>query len=248
MTNILKGSVRIEKNWSLCPGPEATWSRLTSPSYVNVIQDNYEMCIYAQCEEDGNCTTRLSSLNTQCTYHGYCFQGEECHSECVGGCTCLHSATCCVACRHYQDGNTCLPACSPTSLNSVHHLGYRCVSEEWCRRSGWRVDQEYLVHDQEYLVHDQEYLVHDQEYLVHDTTKFILTCQGQSPQLIFFDKLDTCQFRLKFIIDFCLFFLVPKYKSSVIRKNIEKLFQITLWYVLLRCDLEAELSVVVMVT
>ncbi|KAK8738698.1 hypothetical protein OTU49_004020, partial [Cherax quadricarinatus] len=114
----------------------------------------------------------------QCTYHGYCFQGEECHSECVGGCTCLHSATCCVACRHYQDGNTCLPACSPTSLNSVHHLGYRCVSEEWCRRSGWRVDQEYLVHDQEYLVHDQEYLVHDQEYLVHDTTKFILTCQG----------------------------------------------------------------------
>ncbi|KAK8738694.1 hypothetical protein OTU49_004016, partial [Cherax quadricarinatus] len=38
MTNILKGSVRIEKNWSLCPGPEATWSRLTSPSYVNVIQ------------------------------------------------------------------------------------------------------------------------------------------------------------------------------------------------------------------
>ncbi|XP_069948656.1 insulin receptor-like isoform X3 [Cherax quadricarinatus] len=136
------------------------------------------MCIYAQCEEDGNCTTRLSSLNTQCTYHGYCFQGEECHSECVGGCTCLHSATCCVACRHYQDGNTCLPACSPTSLNSVHHLGYRCVSEEWCRRSGWRVDQEYLVHDQEYLVHDQEYLVHDQEYLVHDTTKFILTCQG----------------------------------------------------------------------
>ncbi|XP_069173650.1 insulin-like growth factor 1 receptor isoform X2 [Procambarus clarkii] len=137
LTHILRGSVRLEKNWLLCPGPDLTWRRLTSTPHHNVIQDNYGMCIYSECEERGNCSTQPTPLHTYCTQHGYCYQGEECHQECVGGCHAPHNASSCVACRNYLHHHTCVQHCPPSSPANVHHLGYRCVSEESCTRGGW---------------------------------------------------------------------------------------------------------------
>ncbi|XP_047473147.1 insulin receptor-like isoform X3 [Penaeus chinensis] len=132
LTTVLKGSVRIEKNWSLCPGTSDRWEGVTSDQFSNFIQDNYEMCIYDPCERTGNCTHFTSALYTNCLDFGGCREGDQCHPECVGGCFIPGNASACVACKHYQHGSTCVRACPAKSPRNVHDLRYKCVAASTC--------------------------------------------------------------------------------------------------------------------
>nr|XP_027238382.1 insulin receptor-related protein-like [Penaeus vannamei] len=132
LTAILKGSVRIEKNWSLCPGTSDRWKGVTSDQVTNIVQDNYEMCIYDPCEGTGNCTLYTSAIYTNCLNVGGCREGEQCHPECVGGCRLPGNATACVACKHYQHGSACVRTCPAQSPRNVHDLRYKCVTASTC--------------------------------------------------------------------------------------------------------------------
>lgn len=134
LTHVLAGAVRVEKN--LCRGPPHRWELLSLSPSLNVIQD-YGVCFYPMCEEQKNCDNVTSPLHTHCTTYGGCYQGPQCHSECAGGCYAPHDPQACVACRNYLDGDTCVPDCSASLTNKVHHLGYRCIREDECATEPW---------------------------------------------------------------------------------------------------------------
>ncbi|XP_063861478.1 insulin-like growth factor 1 receptor isoform X2 [Scylla paramamosain] len=139
LTHVLSGAVRVEKN--LCSGPPNRWDLLSPSPALNVVQD-YGLCIYPMCEEQRDCANVTTALHTYCTTHGGCYQGPQCHEECVGGCHALHDPDACVACRNYRDGHTCVPECSRSAANKVHHLDYRCIRENECAKEPWKVERE----------------------------------------------------------------------------------------------------------
>ncbi|XP_068208063.1 insulin receptor-like isoform X2 [Palaemon carinicauda] len=134
VTDILNGSVRIEKNWLLCPGLDNRWKNVTTKSSEakNVIQNNYVYCIYDPCETDNKCPSKAKSNNKFCcTVGGGCYQGPQCHRECAGGCLRANDASACVACRHYMLKNyTCVASCEPSYYISDNK--YTCSETPTC--------------------------------------------------------------------------------------------------------------------
>ncbi|XP_045133855.1 insulin-like growth factor 1 receptor isoform X3 [Portunus trituberculatus] len=149
LTHVLRGAVRVEKN--LCSGPPNRWDLLSPSPALNVVQD-YGLCVYPMCEEQRDCTNVTTAIHTYCTTHGGCYQDSQCHEECVGGCYALYDPNACVACRNYQDGHTCVPECSSSVNNKVHHLGYRCIREDECAKEPWKMEREMGPHGTERLV------------------------------------------------------------------------------------------------
>nr|WOX59928.1 receptor tyrosine kinase InsR3A2 [Carcinus maenas] len=137
LTHVLRGAVRVEKN--LCSGPPNRWDLLSPSPALNVIQD-YGVCIYPVCEEERDCENVTTTIHTHCTTYGGCYQGPQCHEECVGGCHLPHDPDACVACKNYRDGHSCVPDCSKSATNKVHHLDYRCIPENECAQEPWKLD------------------------------------------------------------------------------------------------------------
>ncbi|XP_064077827.1 LOW QUALITY PROTEIN: insulin receptor-like [Macrobrachium nipponense] len=139
VTDILNGSVRIEKNWILCPGLDNMWENITHKSREakNVIQNNYIYCIYDPCETDNSCPTEVRSNNKVCsTVGGGCYQGPQCHHECAGGCLRPNDPSACVACRNYYmpRNNSCVASCDYDQSYYVSENRYLCTESVSCSR------------------------------------------------------------------------------------------------------------------
>nr|AKF17681.1 insulin-like receptor [Macrobrachium rosenbergii] len=138
VTDILNGSVRIEKNWILCPGLDNRWENITlkSREAKNVIQNNYIYCIYDPCETDNSCPTEVRPNNKVCsTVGGGCYQGPQCHPECAGGCLRPNDPSACVACRNYMlRNNTCVASCDYDQSYYISENKYLCTENATCRR------------------------------------------------------------------------------------------------------------------
>ncbi|KAK3875708.1 hypothetical protein Pcinc_019436 [Petrolisthes cinctipes] len=143
---ILRGSVRIESNWSLCPGPLTKWIHLTG-NHSNYIEDNYKLCIYLPDAKRINTTTttttttitttttNITDTNNNTT-SALCDNGQvcylDCNSECVGGCYSPGNSSSCVACRHFKYGGQCVGVC-PHDPPTLQYLDYLCIPEATCR-------------------------------------------------------------------------------------------------------------------
>ncbi|XP_043512020.1 insulin receptor-like isoform X1 [Frieseomelitta varia] len=149
LTEISRGSVRIEKNPALCYTTTLNWDFIVSAGEI-VIRDNGEE---ASCPVSGtfyNVTCKCKSyyectiLSTSCSYvkgcshcpEGYCWTSQycqrtekpKCHDQCLGEC---HGSTEseCYVCKHYRHEGKCVETC-PSHLYS--YLSRRCVTKDEC--------------------------------------------------------------------------------------------------------------------
>ncbi|XP_012150893.2 insulin receptor isoform X1 [Megachile rotundata] len=125
LREISRGSVRIEKNPSLCYTNTLNWDLIVSAG-ENVIKDNGEE---ASCPED----TEL--VCSHCP-EGYCWTSQHCqkidkpncHEQCIGECRGPSDSECYV-CKHYRHQGKCVETCPP---HLYSYLSRRCVTKEEC--------------------------------------------------------------------------------------------------------------------
>ncbi|GIY90189.1 insulin-like peptide receptor [Caerostris darwini] len=152
LTDILRGSVRIEKNPGLCYVETIDWDLIAKegkgghfikankkPSECpNTCPEN------DQCPESREKSHRLCwnsqhcqkvCCKTDCEHNATCYNSTHCcHPECLGGCYGPLSSDC-IACKHvmYYDekyGKRCMKKC-PSNL--YEFMGRRCVQEDECK-------------------------------------------------------------------------------------------------------------------
>ncbi|XP_034183962.1 insulin receptor [Osmia lignaria lignaria] len=122
LTEISRGSVRIEKNPSLCYTNTLNWDLIVSVG-ENVIKDNGEE---ASCPVCSHCP------------EGYCWTSQycqrimkpDCHEQCLSECRGPSDSDCYV-CKHYRHEGKCVETC-PSHLYS--YLSRRCVTKDECVR------------------------------------------------------------------------------------------------------------------
>uniref|UniRef100_A0A8D2INF6 Tyrosine-protein kinase receptor n=1 Tax=Varanus komodoensis TaxID=61221 RepID=A0A8D2INF6_VARKO len=156
LTNILNGSVRIERNQELCHISTIDWGLLQPPHPLeqNIILHNKpaeecadvcpgildveKPCVQTQTSLKGPLEYRCwTSSNCQkvCPCGaggagGACTGGAECcHPECLGGCSRARDPRACTACRHFDFNGRCLRACPELAYE---YEGWRCVTAEHC--------------------------------------------------------------------------------------------------------------------
>ncbi|CAK9806830.1 Insulin-like receptor [Anthophora plagiata] len=122
LTEISRGSVRIEKNPTLCYTTTLNWDVIVSAG-ENVIKDNGEE---ASCPGCSHCPKGY------CWTSQYCQRTEKpkCHVQCLGEC---HGSTEseCYVCKHYRHKGKCVETC-PSHLYA--YLSRRCVTKDECVR------------------------------------------------------------------------------------------------------------------
>ncbi|KOX70594.1 Insulin-like receptor [Melipona quadrifasciata] len=119
LTEISRGSVRIEKNPALCY-TTLNWSFIVSAGEI-VIKDNGEE---ASCPGCSHCP------GGYCWTSQYCQRTEKpkCHDQCLGECLGSTESECYV-CKHYRHEGKCVETC-PSHLYS--YLSRRCVTKDEC--------------------------------------------------------------------------------------------------------------------
>ncbi|XP_033351033.1 insulin-like peptide receptor isoform X2 [Bombus vosnesenskii] len=121
LTEISRGSVRIEKNPALCY-TTLDWDLIVSAG-ENVIKDNGEEASCPGCSHcpGGYCWTSQHCQRTERL---------DCHDQCLGEC---HGPTEseCYVCKHYRHEGKCVETC-PSDLYS--YLSRRCVTKDECVR------------------------------------------------------------------------------------------------------------------
>ncbi|XP_054829766.1 insulin receptor-related protein [Eublepharis macularius] len=152
LTDILNGSVRIERNQELCHISTIDWGLLQPHSLEqNIILHNKPVeecadvcpgildvekpCVQTQTSLSGRMEYRCwTSSNCQkvcpCKGAAACTSsGECCHPECLGGCSRPWDNQACVACRHFYFNGLCLRSCPDLTYQ---YEGWRCVTAEHC--------------------------------------------------------------------------------------------------------------------
>ncbi|XP_042898264.1 insulin-like peptide receptor isoform X1 [Parasteatoda tepidariorum] len=151
LTDILRGSVRIEKNPGLCYVETIEWDLIakegkgghfikgnkksadcpnTCPGPPTVCPKSTEKPTYLcwnsqKCQKISPCIKKECDLqNSSCYNSTHC-----CHPECLGGCTGPLSSDCTV-CRHVVWEGKCMKKCPP---NTYEFMNRRCVREDECR-------------------------------------------------------------------------------------------------------------------
>ncbi|XP_053320288.1 insulin receptor [Spea bombifrons] len=152
LVNIIRGSVRIEKNNELCYLATIDWSRIldsVEDNYINLNKDSKEcgdVCpgtgkgtgkcpstvvngmFFERCWTPDHCQKVCPS---DCKWHGCTADRKCCHSECLGGCSKANDPSKCSACRHYLHEGVCMETCPP---GSYRFQGWRCVTFEYCQQ------------------------------------------------------------------------------------------------------------------
>ncbi|XP_076171634.1 insulin receptor [Ptiloglossa arizonensis] len=120
LTEISRGSVRIEKNPALCYTNTLNWDLIVSVG-ENVIKDNGEEASCPGCSHcpEGYCWTAQHCQRTEMP---------KCHEQCLGECHGSSESECYV-CKHYRHEGKCVETC-PNHLNA--YLSRRCVTKDEC--------------------------------------------------------------------------------------------------------------------
>ncbi|KAG8180786.1 hypothetical protein JTE90_012965 [Oedothorax gibbosus] len=154
LTDIMRGSVRIEKNPGLCYVETIDWDLIAKEGkgghFIKANKKSWdcpntcpergeEKCPEASekthrlCWNSQNCQKVCSK--TDCELNATCYNSTHCcHPECLGGCYGPLSSDC-IACKHvmYYDekyGKRCMKKC-PSNL--YEFMTRRCVQEDECR-------------------------------------------------------------------------------------------------------------------
>ncbi|XP_043251642.1 insulin-like peptide receptor [Colletes gigas] len=120
LTEISRGSVRIEKNPALCYTNTLNWTLIVSVG-ENVIKDNGEEASCPGCSHcpEGFCWT---------AQHCQRIETPKCHEQCLGECHGPSDSECYV-CKHYRHKGKCIQTC-PSHLYA--YLSRRCVTKDEC--------------------------------------------------------------------------------------------------------------------
>ncbi|XP_076237917.1 insulin receptor [Calliopsis andreniformis] len=120
LTEISRGSVRIEKNPYLCYTNTLNWDLIVSVG-ENVIKENGEE---VKCLACNNCPEGLCWSEKHCQIT----EKPKCHEQCLGECRGPSDSDCYV-CKHFRHEGKCVEKC-PNDLYS--YLARRCVSRDEC--------------------------------------------------------------------------------------------------------------------
>ncbi|KAL2712200.1 insulin-like receptor isoform X1 [Vespula squamosa] len=145
LTDILRGSVRFEKNPALCYVDTIDWDVIAKAGKgEHVISGNKPKNGCPICEK--NCTTRLTKPDeTLCWNRQHCQRicdkkcGEGscdatnrcCHPSCLGGCTGLTANNCKVCKNVLVGGSHCQDRCPN---GTYEFMNRRCIGEDECRQ------------------------------------------------------------------------------------------------------------------
>ncbi|KAG1673622.1 Insulin-like peptide receptor [Nymphon striatum] len=149
LSDILRGSVRIEKNPNLCYVNTINWDHIAKSGkdgHLITANKNHGEC-HDVCPHEGEisicpasgthfglylcwnrskcqkvCSRECVKLDRTCAQSDRC-----CHLQCLGGCS-GSEATSCVACRNVQYNGKCLEACP----SSMFQLNSRCLTRQEC--------------------------------------------------------------------------------------------------------------------
>ncbi|KAI5693091.1 hypothetical protein M8J76_016933 [Diaphorina citri] len=144
LTDILRGSVLIMKNPTLCFVDTVDWDLISWSKGGHYIKDNRHPNECPICDEScmpSNVTAASRPLCVNTTHcqkmckvdcgGGACYnEGRSCcNHECIGGCT-GNSSDKCIGCRHLEFDGSCVEACPATAFNFINR---RCVTNDECQ-------------------------------------------------------------------------------------------------------------------
>ncbi|XP_011696536.1 PREDICTED: insulin-like receptor [Wasmannia auropunctata] len=144
LTNILRGSVRFEKNPTLCYVDTIDWDIIAPAGKGgHVIMDNKPTNGCPVCDKFLRCPIRQTKPDqTLCWNRTHCQQicqkcedgacnnkGECCHASCLGGCT--EVTTNCTVCRNVLVDGKCEDRCPAGKLEFMNR---RCIEKEECHK------------------------------------------------------------------------------------------------------------------
>lgn len=120
LVEISRGSVRIEKNPTLCYTNNVNWDLIVAAG-ENVIKDNREE---ASCPSCSHCPQGLCWTAQHCQT----LEKPECHKQCLGECRGPTDSDCYV-CKHYRHEGKCVENCPP---HLYAYLARRCIAKDEC--------------------------------------------------------------------------------------------------------------------
>ncbi|KAG8147028.1 hypothetical protein E2320_014101 [Naja naja] len=203
LTNVLNGSVRIERNQELCHISTIDWALLQPPLALehNIILHNKpaeecadvcpgilggeEPCVQTPAGLAGPLEYRCwTSSNCQkvcpCKVGGAaCTSKDECcHPECLGGCSRPGDPQACVACRHFYFNGRCLSSCPELTYE---YEQWRCVTAEHC--GSLRKVSENLRDSSRFVIHQRQCLAEcPPGYQKNESSLVCHECQGLCPK------------------------------------------------------------------
>uniref|UniRef100_A0A8C5RS57 Tyrosine-protein kinase receptor n=1 Tax=Laticauda laticaudata TaxID=8630 RepID=A0A8C5RS57_LATLA len=203
LTNVLNGSVRIERNQELCHISTIDWALLQPPLALeqNIILHNKpaeecadvcpgilggeEPCVQTPAGLAGPLEYRCwTSSNCQkvcpCKIGGAaCTSKDECcHPECLGGCSHPGDPQACVACRHFYFNGRCLSSCPDLTYE---YEQWRCVTAEHC--GSLRKVSENLRDSSRFVIHQRQCLAEcPPGYRKNESSLVCHECQGLCPK------------------------------------------------------------------
>ncbi|KAL7977952.1 hypothetical protein Chor_004939 [Crotalus horridus] len=203
LTNVLNGSVRIERNQELCHISTIDWALLQPPPALehNIILHNKpaeecadvcpgilggeEPCVQTPAGLAGPLEYRCwTSSNCQkvcpCKVGGAaCTSKDECcHPECLGGCSRPGDPQACVACHHFYFNGRCLSSCPDLTYE---YEQWRCVTAEHC--GSLRKVSENLRDSSRFVIHQRQCLAEcPPGYQKNESSLVCHECQGLCPK------------------------------------------------------------------
>ncbi|XP_035217767.1 insulin-like peptide receptor [Stegodyphus dumicola] len=204
LTDILRGSVRIEKNPGLCYVDTVDWDLIAKEGkgghYIsgnkkweecpNTCPD-HDLCpktvrndakSISLCWNSHNCQKicplTCEQENSSCSDNFVC-----CHKECLGGCH-GRSLSDCAVCRHVVYEGRCLKKCPP---GTFEFLGRRCVQEHECKN--YTYDENYTEQNSDKRVYWKAFMGQCREkcptgYIEDDKDMHVCKkCVGKCPKV-----------------------------------------------------------------
>lgn len=142
LTDVLRGSVRIEKNPLLCFVDTVNWELIAKGGHHSIagnrVQNECPMCPHEKLQCHNSSTKGSLCWNHQkcqkicpdiCGSSNCMSDGQCCHEFCLGGCT-GPGAEDCLVCRDVVLGKRCVKQCPNKTYK---YLNRRCISEDECR-------------------------------------------------------------------------------------------------------------------
>ncbi|XP_076354454.1 insulin receptor-like isoform X3 [Tachypleus tridentatus] len=162
LTDIVRGSVRIEKNPNLCYVKSIDWDLIAKsgegghfikhnqpsrecpnachshcPLNIRIGPISERLCWNSQwCQKV--CHLECQSASKTCDKNGFC-----CHKECLGGCSINDSPRGCRSCRNVVYNNKCYEKCP---IETYQYMGWRCINEDTCRNITTRLTEGKIIH------------------------------------------------------------------------------------------------------
>ncbi|XP_033332193.1 insulin receptor isoform X1 [Megalopta genalis] len=135
LMEISRGSVRIEKNPTLCYTHNLNWDLIVSAG-ANVIKDNREE---SSCPGCSHCPQGLCWTAQHCQS----LEKPKCHEQCLGECRGPTDSDCYV-CKHYRHEGKCVEKC-PSHLYA--YLSRRCITTDECVKMNSRLRRIFVLEE-----------------------------------------------------------------------------------------------------